>query len=43
METEACGRFTYYRLRRHAFDAAGELLSGLASAAAAPPAKRPCP
>ena len=43
VETEACGRFTYYRLRPHAFDAAGELVSGLARAAAAPPAKRACP
>ena len=43
VEAEACGRFTYYRLRQHAFDAAGELLSDLASAAAAPPTKRPCP
>ena len=43
VKTEACGRFTYYRLRQHAFDAAGELLSDLASAAAAPATKRPCP
>ena len=35
VETEACGRFTYYRLRPHAFDAAGELVSGLSRAAAA--------
>ena len=43
VETEACGRFTYYRLRRGAFDAAGALLSDLSRAAAAAPAKRACP
>jgi len=43
VETEACGRFTYYRLRPHAFDAVGELVSGLARAAAATPVKRACP
>jgi len=43
VETEACGRFTYYRLRPHAFDAVGNLVSGLARAAAATPVKRACP
>jgi len=43
VETEACGRFTYYRLRPGGFDAAGALLSDLARAAAAVPARRACP
>ena len=43
VETEACGRFTYYRLRPGAFDAAGAVLSDLSRAAASTPPKRACP
>lgn len=43
VETEPCGRFTYYRLRPGAFDAVRDRLGGLASAARAELPRRPCP
>ncbi|WP_433699606.1 ArsR/SmtB family transcription factor [Nocardiopsis sp. CA-288880] len=45
VETEPCGRFTYYRLRPEALEALSEGLAGLAAAARASGAaqnRRPC-
>ncbi|TDD88711.1 ArsR/SmtB family transcription factor [Actinomadura rubrisoli] len=45
VDTEPCGRFTYYRLRPEALDDAAAQLAGLAEAArqvAANERKRPC-
>lgn len=45
VETEPCGRFTYYRLRPEALDALAERLgelAGTARAARADDRKRPC-
>lgn len=40
VESEPCGRFTYYRLRPRALDGLVDLLAALSSAGAAP--KRAC-
>jgi ArsR family transcriptional regulator, arsenate/arsenite/antimonite-responsive transcriptional repressor len=45
VETEPCGRFTYYRLRPEALEALSEGLAGLAATARASDAarnRRPC-
>ena len=42
VDTEACGRFTYYRLRPGAFDDVRRELADLATASRARPRKRPC-
>jgi ArsR family transcriptional regulator, arsenate/arsenite/antimonite-responsive transcriptional repressor len=42
VETEACGRFTYYRLRPGAFDAVRDALADLAAASRATLPRRPC-
>lgn len=46
VETEPCGRYTYYKLRAEALDAVAAQVSELATAARAAAAadrKRPCP
>lgn len=40
VETEPCGRFTYYRLRAGALDAVADRLGALAATGA--PTRRPC-
>lgn len=42
VETEPCGRFTYYRLRPGGLDAARQVLDSLADATSIPLPKRPC-
>jgi ArsR family transcriptional regulator len=42
VETEPCGRFTYYRLATGAFDAARDALAALADASGVEAPKRPC-
>lgn len=42
VDTAPCGRFTYYRLRAGALDAAGGALQALATASHRTPARRPC-
>lgn len=43
VETEPCGRFTYYRLRPEPLEALSAQLGTLAEAARVGKAKRPCP
>jgi hypothetical protein len=44
VDTEPCGRFTYYRLRPEVLDALAGSFAGLAATArAAADRKRPCP
>ena len=42
VDTEPCGRFTYYRLHPGAFDATRDVLDELARASHAPVDRRPC-
>lgn len=42
VETSPCGRFTYYRLRPGALDAARDSLAGLAAASRGTPRRRSC-
>jgi ArsR family transcriptional regulator len=42
VDTEPCGRFTYYRLRPGALDAAGDAMAALAGASRRDPVRRPC-
>lgn len=42
VDTEPCGRFTYYRLRPGALDGLRDAVSTLAAASHGVPAKRPC-
>lgn len=42
VETEAHGRFIYYRLRAGGLDDVQDLVGALAAAAAGAPGKRPC-
>lgn len=42
VDTSPCGRFTYYRLRPGAFDAAHRALSSLAQASERTACRRPC-
>lgn len=43
LDTEPCGRFTYYRLRPEPLAALGTALTALAASAAATDHRRPCP
>jgi ArsR family transcriptional regulator len=42
VDTEPCGRFTYYRLRPGALDGLRDALGGLADASRVEPGRRPC-
>lgn len=42
VETDPCGRFTYYRLRPEPLDALAATLGALARSAAGPAERRPC-
>lgn len=42
VDTEPCGRFTYYRLRAGAFDDVRSALDTLAAASRTRPGRRPC-
>jgi ArsR family transcriptional regulator, arsenate/arsenite/antimonite-responsive transcriptional repressor len=42
VQTEPCGRFTYYRLRPGALDGLGDVVGDLAAASHRVPDRRPC-